>query len=75
MGCVDKNDHMTNTYSISKETRSGETLFFHLLDLIILNSCILLTSCSSKLSHRDFRLSLVRDLIEEGGTVLGTQNT
>jgi hypothetical protein len=47
---------------------------FHLLDLITLNSCILI-SCGSKLSHRNFRLSLVRNLKEEDGRVIGTQNS
>jgi hypothetical protein len=37
--------------------------------LSILNSFILLTSCSSKLSHQNFRLALVRELTEEGGRV------
>jgi hypothetical protein len=45
---------------------------FHLLDLI-LNSYILLISCGSKLSHRDYRLCLVKDLLKEGGRVLQTE--
>jgi len=40
-------------------------LFFHLLDLTVLNSWILLSSCGAKYTHRDFRLLLVRKLIEE----------
>ena len=39
-------------------------LFFHLLDLTILSSWILL-SCGAKYTHRDFRLLLVRKLIQE----------
>ena len=35
-------------------------LFFHLLDLTVLNSWILLT-CGAKYTHRDFRLLLVRN--------------
>jgi len=42
-------------------------LFFHLLDLTIFNSWILLSSCGAKYTHRDFRLLLVRNLIEEAG--------
>jgi hypothetical protein len=42
-------------------------LFFHLLDLSVLSSYILLTSCGSKLTHHDFRLTLVRVLIQKGG--------
>jgi len=40
-------------------------LFFHILDLTVLNSWILLSSCGAKYTHRDFRLLLVRKLIEE----------
>jgi hypothetical protein len=65
---------MTNTYSISRQTwKWMMKLFFHLLDLTVLNSYIILHSCSSKLSHRDLPLSLIRDLIREGGRVLGTK--
>ena len=42
-------------------------LFFHLLDLTVLNSWILLSSCEVKCTHKDFRLLLVRNLIEEAG--------
>jgi hypothetical protein len=59
MGYVDKDDCMTNTYSISRWTWNWtKKLFFHLLDLTVLN--IILHSCSSKLSHRDLQLSLIR---------------
>jgi hypothetical protein len=55
MEYVDKSDCMTNTYSISRWTwKWMKKLFFHLLDLTVLNSYIVLHSCSSKLSHRDF---------------------
>jgi len=42
-------------------------LFFHFLDLTVLNSWILLPSCGAKFTHRDFKLLLVRNLIEEAG--------
>jgi len=42
-------------------------LFFHLLDLTVLNSWILLSSCGAQYTHRDFTLLLVRNLIEEAG--------
>jgi hypothetical protein len=75
-GYVDKSDPMTNTYSISRWTyRWTKKLFFHLLDLTILSSYILLTSCRAKLTHKEFRLSLIRYLIAEGGRVLGSQIT
>jgi hypothetical protein len=64
MGYVDKGDRMTNSYSISRRTwKWAKKLFFHLLDLTILNSHILLKSCGSNLSHRDFRLTLVRNMV------------
>jgi len=59
---------MANSYSISRHTFKWTTkLFFHLLDLTVLNSWILLSSCGAKYTHRDFRLLLVRNLIEEAG--------
>jgi hypothetical protein len=36
--------------------------FFHILDLTVLNSYILLTSGRAKLSYRELRLYLIRDL-------------
>jgi hypothetical protein len=44
-------------------------LFFHLLDMTILNSFLLLTACGTKITHRDFRLSLVRNLTERAGSL------
>jgi hypothetical protein len=56
MGYVDKGDRMANSYSVSRCTwKWTKKLFFHLLDLAILNSYILLSSCGGKkISHRDF---------------------
>jgi hypothetical protein len=68
MGYVDNSDRMANNYSISRRNFKWTTkLFFHLLDLTVLNSWILLSSCGAKYNHRDFRLLLVRNLIEEAG--------
>ncbi|PNF34863.1 hypothetical protein B7P43_G03728 [Cryptotermes secundus] len=64
-GYVDKVDRMANSYSISHWTwKRTNKLFFHLLDLTILNSFILLSSCGAKLSHREFCLALVRNMLE-----------
>jgi len=41
--------------------------FSHFLDLTVLNSWMLLSSCGAKYTHQDFRLLLVRNLIEEAG--------
>jgi hypothetical protein len=68
-GYVDKRDFMTNTPP-ADGLGSGQELFFHLMDLTICNSYILLINCRAKLLHRDFQLCLVRDLLKEGGRVL-----
>jgi hypothetical protein len=68
MGYLDHSDRMANTYSMCQRTFKWTTkLFFHFLDLTVLNSWILLSSCGAKYMHRDFRLLLVRNLIEEAG--------
>jgi hypothetical protein len=68
MGYVDNSDRMANSYSMSRRNvKWTMKLFFHLLDLTVLNSWILLSSCGAKYTHRDFRLLLVRNLIEEAG--------
>jgi len=56
MGYVDKGDRMANSYSVSRHTfKWMKKLFFHLLDLVILNSHILHSLCGGKkISHRDF---------------------
>ena len=68
MGHVDNSDHMANSYSMSQcNFKWTIKLFFHLLDLRVLNSWILLSSCGAKYTDRDFRLLLVRNLIDEAG--------
>ena len=70
VGYADKSDCMTNPYSVSRKTwKWTKKLFFHHLDLIILNRFIILASCGSKLTHRHFRLTYMRDLIQEVGRV------
>ena len=56
MGHVDNADRMTNNYTASHRTwKWTKKLFFHLSDLAIVNSYILLSSCGGKkISHRDF---------------------
>jgi hypothetical protein len=52
MGYVDKSDPMTNSYSLADGTwQKMKKKFFHLLDLSIFKSFILLTSSGSKFSH------------------------
>ena len=64
----DISDRMANNYSMSRRNFKWTTqLFYHLLDLTVLNSWIVLSSCGAQYTHRDFRLLLVRNLIEEAG--------
>ena len=68
MGYVDNSECMANRYSMSWHIFKWTTkLFFHFLDLRVLNSWILLSSCGAKYTHWDFRLLLVRNLTEEAG--------
>ena len=65
---IDNSDRMANSYLMSRCTLKWTTkLFFHLMDLTVFNIWILLSSCGAKYTHRDFRLLLVRNLIEEAG--------
>jgi hypothetical protein len=66
MGYVDKCDRMTNSYTIIRRTwKWTKKLFFHLLYLTILNNFILFASCGAKVTHSDFKLTLIKDLIQE----------
>ena len=69
MSYVDKGDRMAYSYSISRRTfKWTKKLFFHLLDLAILNSYILHSSCrGKKMSHRDFQYTLVRNMLAHAG--------
>jgi len=51
------------------EHGSGQiSSFFHLLDLAIVNSYNLLSSCGGKkISHRDFRPTLIREMLARSG--------
>jgi hypothetical protein len=68
-GCVDKGGRITNSYSICRWTlKWTKTLFFHLFNLAILNSYILLSSrWGKKISHRDFQFTLVRNRLAQAG--------
>ena len=69
IGHVDNADRMANSYTASRRTwKWTEKLFFRLLDLAIVNSYILLSSCGGKkISHRDFRLTLIREMLARSG--------
>jgi hypothetical protein len=69
MGHVDNADRMANTYTASCWTlKRTKKLFFHLFDLDIVNNYILLSSSGGrKVSHRDFRLALIREMLARSG--------
>jgi len=69
MAYVDNVDRMANSYTASHRTwKWTKKLFFHLLDLAIVNSYILLSSCGGKkISHRDFHLTLIREMLARSG--------
>ena len=58
----------TVTPSAVAHSSGQKKLFFHLLDLAILNSYILHSSCGGKkISHTDFRFTLVRNMLAHVG--------
>jgi hypothetical protein len=69
MGHFDNTDRMGNSYVASRQTwKWTKNLFFHLLYLSIVNSYILLSSCGGKkISHRDFRPTLIREMLARSG--------
>ena len=66
---VDNADRVANSYTASHWTwKWTKKLFFHLLDLAILNSYILLSSCGGKkISHRVFQLAIIREMLAWAG--------
>lgn len=64
MHCVRKGNWKANKYTISRPRwKWTKKLFFHLLDLTILNSYILLSSCGKKISHSSFRNELLMGML------------
>ena len=64
MEIVDKSDRMANSYGIARRTwKWKKKLFFHLTDMTILNAFLNLKSCGSKMTQKNFREVLFRELI------------
>jgi hypothetical protein len=64
-GYGDERTRMVNSCSVSQRTwKLTKQLFFHLLDLAILNSYIIFSSCRSKIDHRKSSPILVQNLWE-----------
>ena len=74
---VDKGDRMTNSYSINRRAwKWTKKLFFHLFDLAILNSYILFSSLGDKkISHSDFRNTLLGNLLVQAGQESNVQRS
>jgi len=72
MGYIHNADRMPNSYMASCRTwKWTNKLFFHLLDLAFVNSYIFLSSCGgNKISHRDFHLPLIREMLAWSGHLL-----
>jgi len=60
LGTASRKEHKYSSF-FQSSNRWTMKLFFHLLDLTVLNSWILLSLCGAKYSDRDFRLFLVRN--------------
>jgi len=64
METVDKSDRMVYSYGIARRTwKWTKKLFFHLTDMTILNAFIIHKSSGGKITHKNIREVLVRDLI------------
>jgi hypothetical protein len=61
MGFVDKSNRMINSYGIARRTwKWTKKLFFHLLDMTILNVYLLHKSCDGKMTQKIPRSPSVR---------------
>jgi len=69
MGQDDKAGRMANSYTASRRTwKWTKKPLFHLLNLAIVNSYVLLSSCGGKkISHRYFRPTLIREMMARVG--------
>lgn len=74
VGYVNKSDRMTISYSISHCTWKWKKKTV-LSSPQSLNSHMLLNSCGSEVSHRDFKLTLVRNMVELDGQQPRPQTT
>ena len=63
-GFVVKSNRMVNSYWIARMTWEWtKKLLFHLTDMTILNTFLIHKSCGGKMTHKNFREILVRELI------------
>lgn len=65
MGGVDLSDQLLKCYEIVRKSRKWwKTLFFHFIDVGIVNSFIIHRSIGGKLTHKLFRVNLAKALLE-----------
>ncbi|XP_054718570.1 piggyBac transposable element-derived protein 4-like [Uloborus diversus] len=71
MGFVDLSDRMANSYTFGRRSlKWTKKLFFHLLDLSVLNAYILYKLNHPQEKHKDFRMKLIRQMIAANGSKL-----
>jgi hypothetical protein len=71
MGHKDKGERMENSYSIEHWAwKWTKKLHFHPLDLTILNSFIILSLCGVRMTHRQFTLDLIQNMIQKAGSLV-----
>ena len=59
MGYVDLSDRMANSYTFGRKTlKWTKKLFFHILDLTVLNAFIIFKLKNEKMTHKAFRQNL-----------------
>jgi hypothetical protein len=67
---------MATSYDISRRTwKWTKKLFFHLLNITGLNSCVALATSGGMMDQRQYRLALLRQLIEKGKSTLPSITT
>jgi hypothetical protein len=66
MGYVDLGDRMANSYTFCRKTlKWTKKLFFHLLDLSVVNSYYLFKIQNSKACHKQYRMSLISEILRK----------
>ena len=68
MGGVDLSDQLIKCYEVIRKTKKWwKTLFFHFIDVAIVNSFIIYKSLGSELSHKMYRVELAKSLVSASG--------
>lgn len=74
MGYVDLSDRMANSYSFGRRTlKWTKKIFFHLLDLSVLNAYLLVKNKHT--SHKDFRMKLIKLMLNPTEFIYSSPST